>query len=425
MIKLINGKEGHNFMRLWWAQLISQFGDRIHQMALIGLIAQREPGSALGLAKLLSFTIIPVFIVGPIAGVFVDRWDRRRTLLFCDIIRACLVLTIPFIFIYSRSIVPIYCIVFLIFCCSRFYVPAKMSIIPDLVPKEKLLMANSLISTTGMIAFGLGCALGGFIVEWQGVRAGFLWDAATFFISGMLIMSIRKDFRLNLDRSKIVRKGKEFLKIERSVLSEIKEGLQYLIRNREIRFVISMLSILLAAAGAIYVVIIIFIQQTFHSVTKDLSVLAVFLAVGLFLGVLAYGKWGKKFAWYKIVFFCLVFGGMMLLSFAILVHDHPNIFLAAALVSILGLVIGPIFIASNTVVHLVSDEKMRGKVFSALEIVIHFAFLVAMLVSSFLSEYIARLWILVGVGVIFMVVGIAGLIRYRNGHDLAGAKLGA
>ncbi len=405
-------------MRLWWAQLISQFGDRIHQMALIGLISQRTPGSAIGLAKILSFTIIPVFIVGPIAGVLVDRWDRRRTLLLCDIVRGVLVLMIPILFMYNRSIVPIYAIVFLIFCCSRFYVPAKMSIIPDLVPKENLLMANSLITTTGMIAFVLGCALGGFIVEMQGARMGFFWDAATFFVSGMLIMSIRRDFHLHLDKAKVVKTGKDILKIEKSLLAEIKEGLQYLVRNKEIRFVINMLFILLAAAGAIYVVIIIFIQQTFQSVTKDLSVLAIFLGIGLFLGVVAHGKWGKRFLWYKTMFFCLIFGGVMLVTFALVVNRYPSIFLAAGISLILGLVTGPIFITSNTVVQLVSDEKMRGKVFSALEIVIHFAFLTAMLVSSFLSEYISRFWILAGVGAIFTVVGIAGLIRYRNESNL-------
>jgi len=86
---------------------------------------------------------------------------------------------------------------------------------------------------------------------------------------------------------------------------------------------------------------------------------------------------------------------------------------------ILGFVIGPIFIASNTMVHLICHDDMRGKVFSALEIVIHFAFLVAMLISSWLSEYIARTWILVAVSVIFVLVGIIGWTRIEKRPDLA------
>jgi len=419
MLKFFFDFKNRFFMRLWWSQLISQFGDRINQMALVGLIAERAPGSAFDLAKLLSFTIIPVFIVGPVAGAFIDRWDRRKTLFVCDILRGLLVLTIPFIFIYQKSMVPIYIVVFLIFCCSRFYILAKMSIIPDLVPAENLLMANSLITTTGMIAFVLGVALGGVLVEQLGSRGGFIADGVTFFISGLLIISIAKDFCLRLNSAHFIKKGREIINLEKSVIAEMKEGLSYLFRQQDIRFVMGMFFTLLAAAGAIYVVIIVFIQQTFASITRDLSILAVSLGVGLFLGALAYGKWGRKFAWYRTIFVCLVGGGLMMTTFAVIVYYHTNIFIASALSMGLGLIIGPIFIASNTIVHLVSDADMRGKVFSALEIVMHFAFLVAMLVSALLAEHIDRIWILVGVGAIFSTIGILGLCKYSNGRGLA------
>jgi len=102
MIRFFVQNGNKDFLRLWVAQLISQFGDRIHQLALIGLIAERSGGSALGLAKLMTCTILPVFIVQPFAGVLVDRLDRRTTLFVCDIFRGLLVLTIPFLFFFSR-----------------------------------------------------------------------------------------------------------------------------------------------------------------------------------------------------------------------------------------------------------------------------------------------------------------------------------
>jgi len=418
MFKFLFDIENRKFMRLWWAQFISQFGDRINQMALIGLIAERTPGSTLGLAKLLSFTIIPVFVVGPLAGAFVDRWDSRRTLFVCDILRGLLVLTIPFIFIQRESMIPIYAVVFLIFCFSRFYVPAKMSIIPDLVTKENLLLANSLITTTGMLAFVLGCSLGGFLVDALGAKGGFIADAVTFLFSGLLIISIPSGFRIGGIPRRIVSTGKEMLRIEKSVIAEVKEGLAYIMNHKEIRFVINMLFILLTAAGAVYVVIIVFIQQAFDTITKDLGLLAVFLGLGLFSGALLYGRWGKKFAWHKTIFFCLACGGVMMGVFASVVNRYPNLIFAGALAAGLGLVIGPIFIATNTIVHIVSDEKMRGKVFGAIEVVIHFAFLISMLTSSLLSEYVARVWILVGVSVIFLLVGCLGLLRYRKSVPL-------
>lgn len=403
--------ENRNFQRLWWGQLISQFGDRIHQLALVGLIAERAPGSVMGMTKLLAFTIIPVFLIQPFAGVFVDRWDRRTTLLVCDILRGLLVLAIPFIFFYRESMIPIYIIVFLVFCFSRFYSPAKMSIIPDLVKEESLLAANSLVSTTGMIAFVLGCALGGILVDKFGSRAGFFVDSATFFFSGALVFSIDISRHLKMSRTALWKAGREWAgPIRRSVWVELKEGLRYPIHQPELRFVLNMLFMILFAAGAIYVVIVVFIQKAFQSVTRDLGILAVFLGIGLFLGALGYGRWGRKFAWHKTIFFCLMTGGVMLASFALLIYAYPNIFVAMGLAFLLGLMVGPIFIAANTIVHVVSDEKMRGKVFSAVEIVIHFAFLAAMLLSSWLSQFIAEVWILTGVGVIFACVGLGGFV---------------
>src|SRR3989338_2427043 len=388
MIKLLFDPKSRNFQRLWWAQLVSQFGDRINQLALVGLIAERVPGSAMELAKLLAFTIIPVFLIQPFAGVFVDRWDRRATLLICDVIRGALVLTIPFVFLSGGSMVPIYIIVFLMFCFSRFYSPAKMSIIPDLVEKESLLMANTLVSTTGMVAFVLGCALGGFLVDRYGARNGFLIDGATFLVSAALVFSIDLSLKLKMDKASLLKAGKEIMgPIRRSVWSELEEGLRYLAHNKELRLIIAMISTILAAAGAVYVVIIVFIQESFQSVTRDLGVLAVCLGAGLFLGAVLYGKWGKRLVWYKTMFWSMFTGGALLTAFALMVHFDPRLTAAMVLALALGIVTGPMFITANTIIHVVSDEHMRCKVFSALEIVIHGAFLAAMLVRSWLAEF--------------------------------------
>lgn len=424
MIKFISDSRNKNFLRLWWAQLISQFGDRIAQMALIGLayeLGGKQP-SAMGLAKLLSFTIIPVFIVGPIAGVFVDRWDRRKTLFVCDIARVLLVLTIPLIFIFWKTMIPIYIVVFLMFCFSRFYVPAKMSIVPEIVHQDNLLIANSMLASTGMIAFALGCALGGFLVEWFGARGGFFVDAATFFVSGMLVFSMTRKLYVKFDRHKILEGGKEILKIERSFWREMKEGVLYVFQKKEIRFVIGMLFLLLSAAGSVYVVIIVFVQQAFQSVTKHLGVLAVTLGAGLFLGTLLYGRFGKNISWHKTIFFCLFCGGIMMFAFVAGISAWPNVWLAFMLTLVLGIVIGPIFIASNTIIHEVADEQMQGKVFSSLEIVIHFAFMISMLLSSWLSEIISPAAILMAVAVVFSGVGVFGLLRYKKGFS-SGKKM--
>ena len=99
-------------------------------MALVALVYKKSPGSAVELAKLLFFIIIPVFIIGPIAGVYVDRWDRKRVMIIADVWRGLLVLLIPFFILHFANFTPVHILVFLIFSLTRFFLPCKMAIIP-------------------------------------------------------------------------------------------------------------------------------------------------------------------------------------------------------------------------------------------------------------------------------------------------------
>ena len=407
-----------NFFLLWSGQIVSQFGDRLTQMALIALVAQRAAGSTIQLAKLLSFTILPVFLIGPIAGVYVDRWDRRRTLIICDILRAIIIFSIPFLFLQFDSLIPIYIIIFLSFCVSRFYVPAKLSIIPDLVKEKDLLLANSLVNTTGMIAATVGFGLGGIFVEVLGVRGGFYLDSATFFISGIMILSFSRVVG-SFKPSRVLKIGKEVIEvIKKSVLAEIKEGISYLTNHKDIRFIVNMLFLLWSALGAIYVIMIVFIQEALKTITMELGFLIMFLGAGLFLGSLIYGRFGQRVSQVRIIFTCFAFGGIILVLFASLLSMCPFFIVAAALSFVFGVVIAPIMTASNTLIHKVTDEQMRGKVFSALEIVTHFAFLLFMLISSGVAEIIGRFWFLILIGLIFTMIGVMGTLKYKLGASV-------
>jgi MFS family permease len=415
MWNFIRDKKSRDFFRFWFAQLISQSGDRVYQLALLGLMAIRYPGSVTAITNMLSFTIIPVFIIGPIAGVYIDRWDRRTTLFICDFIRGLLVLLTAFYLVHLSVIWPMYVVVFVIFSLSRFYVPAKMSFIPEIVHEEHLLIANSLSTTTGMIALVLGGLLGAYIVEYTGPFGGFCGGSIGYFLSAVLVFSIATLRHRLPNKSEIIAGTKEILQTEKSVWHEIIDGIRYIRSVKEISLIFWMMTILLAAAGAIYVVIIVFIQQAFHSLTKDLGLLAVSLGIGAFLGSLAYGRWGAKIAAFKAIFWSLILGGAMVVLFASMVETTHNRLLAMGLSFVLGFVIGPATIASNTLINKVCAMEMSGKVFTALEIVMYLAFWVAMQMSSFLSDFlhIQRLWILITVGGIFMIVGLVGLFKFN------------
>ena len=397
---------------MWLGQIISQLGDRLDQMALIGFIAQRSPGKTLQLATLLSFTILPVFVIGPLAGVYVDRWDRRKTMYVCDFLRAILVLLIPLYFLDpNRSLLWLYLAVFLMFSIGRFFVPAKLAIVPDLVDKSQLLLANSLVNTTGMIAATFGFALGGIVVAVSGVKGGFYLDSLSFFISSLLIFFIRIKTKSNI---KITEVGREIVEvIRKSVLKEVREGVKYVVSQKQMPAALGALFLVWAALGGVYVVIIVFIQEMLGSLTLDLGLLIMFLGIGLFSGSLIYGRFGSSNNCLKTIFYSLFVSGVVLANFTFFLQRFPYFYTAAFLAFILGFVVAPIMTAVNTLIHDITTDKMRGKVFSSIEIVMHLAFLLFMFLGSTLAEFksIGRGGFLIGMGILVALIGLVGFLR--------------
>jgi len=406
-----------NFFCLWIGQIISQFGDRLNQMALIALIYQKSPGSTVELAKLILFIIIPVFIIGPIAGVYADRWDRKRIMIVSDLLRGCLVLLIPLFLIRFKSNLPIYLVVFLIFSVTRFFLPSKMAIIPSVVPRDQLLVANSLSDTTRMIATVVSLGLAGVLVKLVGVTGSFYVDSLTFFVSAGFLSAITvksamptlKDGFLAAERA-----IKSAIKI--SVFRDIKNGFKYFIELKNMRFVASIFFILMSGLGAVFCVIIVFIQNSFGTATRDLGLLGMFLGIGLFIGAVAYGRLGHRLVKSRVIFTNLAASGIGVIIFAVLIRTHPSFFLASMCSFIIGVFVGPIVVSSNTLVHEVLPEDARGRVFSSLEVVTHVGFLICMLAASVLAEFVGRAWILVFVGSVFAACGVSGLfLKTRKG----------
>lgn len=405
-----------NFFYLWIGQIVSNFGDRLNQMALIAFVTQKIPHSTYEPAKLMLFVVIPVFVIGPVAGAYVDRWNRRHIMIVADITRGILVMLIPFFILNFKSNIPIYIIVFLIFSLTRFFLPSKMAIIPMLVSKEKLLLANSLSDTTYMIATVLSIGVAGFLVKWFGVLGGFFIDGASFFFSAILLSFIRtnennlRDYRKDF---KLVGEAVEKA-IRRSVWSQVKEGIGFIISYPKAKFVMNTMFLLMAGAGAIFCVVIIFIQDKFGTLTTDLGILGMFLGIGLLGGALFYGRFGHRLNKQKVILSSFILGGLGITAFAFLVSQFPRYAIAGLLSLFIGLVLSPVIISINTLIHETIPHDMRGRIFSSQEIVIHLAFLLFMFLTSILAEYIDRMWILAGCGSIFALVGVLGLLVYKD-----------
>ncbi len=402
-----------NFLFLWLGQIIAQFGERMSQMALVGLVSAYSSGSSMQLAKTFSFTILPVFLIGPVAGAYVDRWDRRQTMLICDFLRAGLVLLIPLALFLHAPLNIIYLLIFLVFSVSRFFIPAKLSIIPELVNKEELLIANSLTNITAMIAAVLGFGIGGLLVESFGVSGGFRINGLGFFISGVFIFFIRKKKTHRLKIKELSRDIAEVIK--KSVAQEIKEGIAYFIKQKKVKLTGAVLFFLGGALGVIYIVMISFIQTALHSVTKDLGFVVVFIGAGLFLGSLLYGRLGQRFSHFKVIFFSLILAGLALASFVLGLMRYPYLLNVACLATLLGLTASPIVISCTTLIHNSSHNEMMGRIFTFLEVLLHLGFIIFMFLSGYLVDRgMQPSRILLTLAVFLMGLGLVNLIFQRK-----------
>lgn len=183
----------HKFRSLWLAQVISLTGDWFNTIASV-IIVNRYSASGLAVGGLFIARALPPFLLGPVAGVVADRFDRRNVLILSDILRACIVLGFLLVDRPDRLWL-LYVLTVLQFSVSAFFEPARAALVPALVEADELLTANTLSSITWSAMLALGGAIGGLTASLFGVRVSLIVDAASFLASAVLVLSITGQFQ--------------------------------------------------------------------------------------------------------------------------------------------------------------------------------------------------------------------------------------
>jgi MFS family permease len=181
------------FRSLWLAQVISLTGDWFNTIASV-IIVNRYAASGLAVGGLFIARALPPFLLGPLAGVVADRFDRRNVLILSDILRAGIVLC--FLLIDGpEDLWLLYALTILQFSVSSFFEPARAALVPALVKPDELLAANTLASITWSAMLTLGGAIGGLTASLFGVQVSLIVDALTFLVSAALLLLIPGGFK--------------------------------------------------------------------------------------------------------------------------------------------------------------------------------------------------------------------------------------
>lgn len=270
-----------NFSLLWAGQLVSFFGDRVHQVAIGVLVLQR--GSPLDVGIVFAATAIPNVFLGPLAGALVDRWDRRRTMIVCDLVRAGLVLLVPLAI--NVHIGLVYAIALAVATVGLLFRPAKTAIVPLIVDEERLVTANSASSVNETLADLLGYPVAAAIVASLAglIGAAFVLDSATYIVSALLIWGMVVP-RQNLETEKFS---------VRAIWREMAEGWHFLTHQAELLANTVVSTVAQLAFGAEIVCSLIYAQrvldQSFLPFPENYGWLMASLGLGSVVGGVAIG----------------------------------------------------------------------------------------------------------------------------------------
>ena len=416
------------FMLFSISQSVSLFGDKLDYMALLAMIAffSGKYGweSARAISFLSAIIALPTILFGPLAGILVDRWDRRKVMVVCDSARTLLVLAIPLLALATSNLTLVYALAFLVFLCGLFFQTARLSIIPNLVGTDRLLGANSFMNFIGRIATFAGVLLGGLIVDWSWWRhiginpvwsAGFYFDSLSYLVSVVALLIIFSRLKSTWGgvngRGQKPAEVKMFIDQQARMLHEVREAWQLVARGPTVLFVYASIFVMVILGAAVFVLYVPIIQggrELAHASglglgTRGVGFIAAVGSVGLVLSSMAYGIIGHRVKKHVVMVVCFLVLGLAASAMALL----KSFVLALPLAFLAGLALSPIYIGMDTLLHESVPEEARGRIFSVREWLLHLTFAVSSLVIGQLTHFFPNRHLLFVVGL--FVVAASGL----------------
>jgi len=390
-----------SFSALWAGQLISLFGDRLNQLALVAVVAV-STGSALATGLIFFAATLPNLLLSPIAGTFVDRWDHKDVMVVSDILRAVIVLILPLAAV--TNVILVYPLIFLVTTISVFFRPARVAILPQIVPEEDLLSANSALWVGETIADVIGYPLAGLFVVLLGtsVPLAFWVDSATYLASAALLGTIvvqqaapaaervtaaRADFAAEFAA------GWQFLRHEAVLLANTLQGVAG-------QFSLG-ISIALTPS---------FVQLTYGQSAIGWQAAYGFLETGIGLGNLiggfAIGLIGTRFAKGRMVIAGYTGWGLLIFLFAL----SGNLPVAIGLAFGQGVANMVFIIPSQTLFQERTPPELMGRVVGFRFALVFGSMTIAMLVGSVLGQIVGPGPVIALCGLVTIAAGLAGLL---------------
>ncbi len=383
------------FFRLWLAQVVSATGDWLGLLAISILAIRVGSGSeGAALSLVLVARIAPGFFFGPIAGVLVDRWDRKKVMVRCDLGRAAVMIALPFV----DTILGLVIASLILEALTMLWSPAKEASVPNLVPERYLTTANSLsmIAAYGTFPIGAGLmALFGrlstalFSAEWaDGFRLheeglAFYANALTFLIAAGLIFSLDLPHRLKRSKTEKIALKERLAE----PINDLREGWNFIFVNPVARTVNMGLATALIGGGMLVPLGAIYATEVLNAGDGGFGFLITALGLGMAVGVGLVSWVQRHLSKTKIFTWSLVAAG----TFLIVSASTSQIHFSGTMTFCIGICAGSVYVLGFTLLHENVADELRGRIFSTFYLLTRMCVLLALVVGPLLEETFDRL----------------------------------
>ena len=363
--------------RLWFAQIVSALGDFLALFAVIGFLTFKLHANAQQVTGVQIAYLVPIAILGILAGVFVDRWPLKSTLVSSDVIRGFLCLLLPF----STQIWQFYAILAAISVVSSFFGPAQGVVIREAVPLHGLRSSNSLMQTVmfGMRIVGPGIA--GLLVKLFGYNLCYWLDAVSFFASAAFI------FTTVIKRSPLVHKhsASEDKGAVSKVLHDMQQGMSFIFHHAGLLFVVLAISAGMFILGCFGPLIAVYVRDSVHGNYSVYAAASAMIGLGMMIGVNGLNTWGKAIKNNTLVYCGLLGIALGLVFLCVLTFIWSTI--TGDL--IIGIAVAGIIIPAQTLMQQETPPELMGRVGSTFMSAVFSAQILGLLLSGELARFIS------------------------------------
>ena len=384
-----------NFALLWQAQLISAFGDVAYGLALGFWVLEVTKSTAM-MSLLMMASTLPRVIIGPFAGVWVDRWNRKKILIWMDVIRGvCIVLVGIAALMGYAQVWMVFVAGVVMSLCGAFFNPAVNSVIPDIVPKSRIVQANSWYAIIFTLSNVVGNAAGGFLYQLLKAPLMFLFDGISYIFAGV------SEIFLKVPTTE--KKG-----VEKKFWEDLKEGFSFIWNFKGLR---SMVMLGIVANFFANMALVLFMP--FFKWTQGLGEEKYGLAMGLMTGGALLGMLFtsvvKISASKRMIIFTFMY---LVMGAAFVVFPLMPSFLPMIPLLVIGGFGNAVFnMFVNATVQTTVPSTMRGKVFGLMGTLTQCSTPLAMPVGGILAEFFPTKWVIVAAMVCTGVASIPFLMN--------------